>query len=552
MSDGIELNATLYRPHDLSAVAPAIFTLTPYVAQKYHEEGIYFAARGYAFLSVDVRGRGNSAGAFQPLIAEGEDGYEIVQWLVDRPYCNGKVAMWGGSYMGHVQWTTAAKRPHQLSTIVPVASPHAGTDFPMCNNIAAPYLKQWITLVSGRTAQDALFSNLENFWGIQFQRWLEQGASFRELDTFIGNPSPIFQEWIRHPEPGSYWDRFNPTAAQYAAISIPILTITGLYDGDQLGALKHYREHLASSDGKHRGMHFLVIGPWEHGGMRVPKGECGGVKTGPESLLDFRQLHSEWYAWTMKGGAKPAFLQKNVAYYVMGADQWRYADTLDAVTSHHEPLFLKSNRNPTDVFACGELTAISSLHSDPARYIYDPSDTRLAALESSVDIESIADQRLIFARIGQHLIYHSAPFEVEREVSGFFKLTLWISIDRPDTDFRTSVYEIGLNGNSVLLSSDTLRARYRKGLTCASLIQTREPLQYDFVNFTFTSHLIKARSRLRLVIGPINSIYSQKNYNSGGTVSNESMRDGVPVIVTVFQDEEHASVLHVPYGALSA
>ena len=78
-----------------------------------------------------------------------------------------------------------------------------------------------------------------------------------------------------------------------------------------------------------RDRHYLVIGPWDHAGTRTPQAQVGGLKFGTASLVDLPKLHLDWYAWTMQGGAKPEFLQKRVAYYVMGADQWRYADTLE-------------------------------------------------------------------------------------------------------------------------------------------------------------------------------------------------------------------------------
>src|SRR5215475_6321872 len=103
MRDGVRLNATLYTPRNQKGSAPCIFTLTPYIGQNYHERGVYFAAHGLPFLTVDVRGRGNSEGEFRPFIQEAHDGYDVVEWLAAQPYCNGKVAMWGGSYAGYDQ-----------------------------------------------------------------------------------------------------------------------------------------------------------------------------------------------------------------------------------------------------------------------------------------------------------------------------------------------------------------------------------------------------------------------------------------------------------------
>src|SRR5438477_11477393 len=65
MRDKVELNATLYLPKN-SPRTPVIFTLTPYISDTYHPCAAYFASHGYAFALVDVRGRGNSSGEFEP------------------------------------------------------------------------------------------------------------------------------------------------------------------------------------------------------------------------------------------------------------------------------------------------------------------------------------------------------------------------------------------------------------------------------------------------------------------------------------------------------
>src|SRR5262249_13766078 len=62
LRDGVKLNATVYRPHEVTKARPVIFTLTPYIADSYHDRAKYFAEHGYPFVLVDVRGRGNSGG----------------------------------------------------------------------------------------------------------------------------------------------------------------------------------------------------------------------------------------------------------------------------------------------------------------------------------------------------------------------------------------------------------------------------------------------------------------------------------------------------------
>ncbi len=547
LRDGIRLNATLYLPMKQMEPSPSIFMLTPYIGQSYHDRGVYFASHGYPFVTVDVRGRGNSEGVFRPNINEDKDGHDIVEWLAQQPYCSGKVAMWGGSYMGYVQWASAKELPPHLSTIVPVASPFRGVDTPMRNNIFTPYRLQWLNLISGRTSQDKVFAD-QPFWSRKFQQWLESGIPFKDLDTAAGNPSAVFQEWVSHPHQDAYWDSYNPTPEHYSRISIPILTITGIYDGNQLGALTHYREHLKNCPLAARAQHFLVIGPWDHLGTRVPKREFAGLKVGPASLVDLPKLHLEWYAWTMQGGPKPEFLQKNVAYYLMGAEKWRYADTLEEITVRTEPFYLQSTANPTDVFHSGTLTAEPPMKCEPDHYIYDPQDVSLAALESTIDPENRVDHRLTYASVGKQLVYHSAPFETDAEICGFFKLTAWLAIDQPDTDFFVSIYEIDIDGTAIQLTSDCMRARYRESLREQNLVSTKAPLRYDFERFMFVTRQVKEGNRLRLVIGPLNSIYWQKNYNSGGVVAEESMKDARPVTVRLFHDGAHPTVLHVPFG----
>lgn len=81
MRDGVNLNATLYRPQGENRT-PAIFTLTPYIADSYHDRAWYFARSGYAFALIDCRGRGNSQGAFNPFFQEADDGHDV-----DHPSC---------------------------------------------------------------------------------------------------------------------------------------------------------------------------------------------------------------------------------------------------------------------------------------------------------------------------------------------------------------------------------------------------------------------------------------------------------------------------------
>ena len=151
LRDAVHLNATVYKPHGLKEPPPVVFTFTPYNSDTYHARAAYFARHGYVFVLVDVRGRGNSGGRFEPFVNEGRDGHDVVEWLARQPWGNGKVAMWGGSYAGFDQWSTLKEFPPHLATIVPAAAAHPGVDFPAFQNIFSSYLVRWLTLTSGHT-----------------------------------------------------------------------------------------------------------------------------------------------------------------------------------------------------------------------------------------------------------------------------------------------------------------------------------------------------------------------------------------------------------------
>jgi uncharacterized protein len=259
-------------------------------------------------------------------------------------------------------------------------------------------------------------------------------------------------------------------------------------------------------------------------------------------------LHKEWYDFALKGGAKPAFLKKRVAYYVVGpgAENWKYADDLDSLATEHRKLYLTSqNGIANDAFHSGQMTN-GPQASAPDTFVYDPHDLRPAELEKEDSSTPYLDQRPALNLFGNGVVYHSEPFAEATEISGNVKLTAWIAMDVPDTDFSLALYEVLPNGTSIQLTTDAMRARYRESRSEARLLKTGEITRYDFDGFTWFSRRISKGSRLRLVLSCINSTYFEKNYNSGGNVESESGKDAVTAHVTVYHDPDHPSVLEIP------
>src|SRR5205823_8655215 len=169
---------------------------------------------GSVFGLVDVRRRGNSAGEFGPFANEPRDGHDVVEWLAQQPFCDGKVAMWGGSYAGFDQWATAKEFPSHLTTIVPAAAAHPPLDYPSLQNVGESYDVQWYTFTSGKASQQNLFGD-SKFWRTKFLDAYKKHIAFKTLDSFVGNPSVNFQRILKHPTADSYYDAMVPPKEEF-------------------------------------------------------------------------------------------------------------------------------------------------------------------------------------------------------------------------------------------------------------------------------------------------------------------------------------------------
>ena len=557
MRDKVELNATLYLPKTPDGTpprTPVIFTLTPYISDTYHPRAAYFASQGYVFALVDVRGRGNSGGEFEPFAQEPRDGHDVVEWLARQPFCEGKVAMWGGSYAGFDQWATAKELPPHLATIVPAAAVHPPLDYPSYLNVGETYDVQWFTHTSGRASQQNLFGD-SKFWRTKFLDAYKKHIAFKDLGSFVGNPSPNFLRILKHPTADAYYDAMVPSADQFRKINMPILTITGQYDGDELGALTFYRDHIANASSETRAKHFLIIGPWDHAGTRTPTDEAAGIKFGSAAIIDLNDLHRQWYDWTMKNGAKPEFLKDQVAYYLLapgntGANgEWKHADSLETLTSNPRAFYLDSKSGDANgVFRSGWL-----IEKQPSEgsdmFTYEPLDTTRGEMVEGTDPKEKTagiDQTYALSIGNDGLVYHKDPLPNETPLVGCPALTLWVSIDTPDVDLSADLYEIQPDGTSVALWSDIRRLRYRESLREAKLVKPGEIVKCDFNPGLFVARRLMKGSRLRLVVTAVNSIAWQKNYCSGGVVAEETAKDARTCHVHVYHDAAHASAIQLP------
>ena len=546
MRDGVELSADIYMPAERSGPVHALFILTPYGGNRVHDDAMRFAAEGYAVLGVDCRGRGNSGGEFIPFVNEGKDGYDVCKWISEQPWSSGKIGMFGGSYLGMVQWLVLKENPPWLLSVIPTATVAPGIDFPKFNNIYYTYNTQWLAFVMGNTLNRSMFID-HNYWNSVFREYLTSFVSYYTLDKLSGFESDVFQAWIEHPFFDDYYKSILPSKEDYEEIQIPLLTITGHFDDDQPGTMYYYLNYQKYASKGAKDMCYMIIGPWNHGGTRHPAKNMGDLEFDDNSLIDMNKLYLEWFDWTLRNGKRPDFLQDHVAVYEMGSDKWKYADSLDDLNNEFEEFYLSSQIMPAnDVFNSGLLIGAPYESEEADIYVYDPLDTSMVEQKLQDNLIDFSWREEAEAHYPGRLIYHTEPLEKELNIAGFVRFEAYLEMDVRDTDIEAILYEITPDGKCIYLTSAIMRARHRNTIEKEELIEPGEITFFDIDTFHYFAREISKDSRLRLVFGALNSPYYQKNYNSGRSVTSENYNDAVTATVKLYHDERYPSKLLLP------
>jgi hypothetical protein len=250
----------------------------------------------------------------------------------------------------------------------------------------------------------------------------------------------------------------------------------------------------------------------------------------------------------MKDSAKPGFLKNQVAYYVTNRDKWEYAESLDKIGENKILLYLDANGDTIHDIRHPDLLAPRLTDNEiPAGYVYNPLDKRFSISTFGNNLpDYLTDQTGVNALLNKSIVYQSDPWEIETEVSGFFKLDVYIETDVRDLDLEAAIYEIKADSSCVLLTSNFVRARYRESLEKEKLLIAGDINLFHFEDFPFISRVIEKGSKLRLVITCPNSSFIQKNYCSGGAVAYETAKDARVAHVKIYTDRQHPGVLFVP------
>jgi len=293
------LRGTLWLPSGRHAQGPfpAVVIRSPYGAQSKHADwgNIVLAERGYAVLLQDTRGRFGSDGTFVPVEHEREDGKDTVRWVRAQPWCDGRVAVFGPSYLGLTAWAcVGACEPGEIQAHVPVITQAVvrSAVFSKGGAIALELLVLWFYLIEVITHRNPLRLGLALYRDWRDHR-LSKAAMHEplgELDTLLfGRTWDFFQGGVREPfsDDGPFWSARSTLCelrAEHPGCVVPPPThmVTGWHDFFARQSLQDF-ERAAALQPDCR----LTVMPYEHWGFA----RLYGLQLSYRSLLQCMAAH---------------------------------------------------------------------------------------------------------------------------------------------------------------------------------------------------------------------------------------------------------------------
>jgi uncharacterized protein len=549
MRDGVVLRSDIYRPNREGRF-PVLLQRTPYNKSGEGGFGYRAAASGYVVVIQDVRGRYTSDGEWRPFQHESQDGYDTVEWVASLPYSNGKVGMFGGSYVGATQMLTAIAHPPHLAGICPVVTAsnyHNGWTY------QGGAFEQWFneSWTSG-LAQDTLNRIVQKDTNAMKGIWKLPLAGYPLFNSAGGLPdvdspnelAPYFLDWLAHPNYDEYWKRLS-IEEHYPDIKVPALTIAAWYDIFQGGSLRNYIgiSTKGGSEEAKRGQRLLVV----IGGHAGSGRKIGDVDFGPAAAeYDEDEATVEWYEYLFKGIANQ-FGRKPVRIFVMGANQWRDEDDWPLKRARDTKYFLHSRTGANSLRGDGGLSMAAPHSEPPDHYLYDPSNP-IPTIGGPLccDSEHLPpgprDQRPDESR-EDVLVYTTEAFTHDVEVTGPIALELYAKSSAVDTDFTAKLVDVWPNGFAQNLTEGIIRARYRDSEESPELMNPGQVYKFA-IDLWSTSNLFRSGHRLRLEIGSSNFPRFDRNLNTGQRAEFESRF--VSATNTIYHDAEHPSAIVLP------
>jgi predicted acyl esterase len=503
MPDGVRLATTVCLPEG-QGPWPALLIRTPY-SRDPCEEHTDITAMGIAAVTQDTRGRFDSEGEDVGFFTDREDGQATLEWIAAPAWSNGRVATYGGSAMGIVQYLMAPGAPAVLRC-------------------------QWI----GSAAPDLYYAVFQG--GVyryeMVETWLQENGSAHLIEPFRA-----------HHLNTSYWDPIQITE-DYGDVHVPAVHEGGWYDIFARGTVDAFLGYQNQGGAGAAGQQHLIMGPWPHAGYPTEVGEL--------TFPDADRVDYDLMIWLRAclldepGDMAAVATWPAVHYYTMGAtgevdapgNEWRDADSWPPEGVEEVPAYLHP----------GNALAIEPPRADGGGdlFVYDPGDPSPTWGGANLYIEDGArDQRAIEAR-DDVVVYSSPTLDEPVEVTGDLRAQIWIATDVPDTDIVVRLTDVYPDGRSMLVADGIIRARYHNSPDFSSE-QLLEPGEVVLLTVDLgpTSIIFNTGHRIRVSVTSSNAPRFSPNPNTGATYLEEGAV-GQIAHTTILHDADHPSAIILP------
>ena len=544
MRDGVKLVSDIYRP-TTSGTYPVQLQRTPYDRKGDSADARRMASHGYIVVVQDTRGRYDSEGDFYPFRHESDDGFDTVEWVASLPGSNGKVGMFGGSYVGATQMLAALARPPHLEAIFPYVT--AAEYYEGWTYQGGAFMQWFASSWTTGLAQDTLRRLTSDRSRAGDWVWKLPVDSYPVLQAPGGDDlAPYYDDWVRHETNDSYWKRWK-ISDHYSELDIKALHAGGWHDIFSGGSIRNYtglRKEGKSSEVREG--QYLLFGPWAHASTS-DEGQIGDVVFGPAAVVDLTEVAIEWYDFVLKGKQNRYADSGRVKIFVLGENAWREEDDFPLARARETRFYLGSDRGANTVGGDGTLSTTLSDNPSTDSFEYDPWNPvptiggRLCC-GNEVMPPGPFDQSPNETR-RDVLVFSTPPLEEAVEVTGFIRLELFAATTAADTDWTALLVDVDPSGYARYLADGIVRARYRNTTERSEPIQPGKVYRYE-IDLWATSNVFKPGHQIRLYVSSSNFPRFNRNSNTGIAVLNSTgMKKATQ---TVFHDTRYPSALVLP------
>jgi uncharacterized protein len=541
MRDGVSLVADIYRPKTEGRL-PVLLTRTPY-DRRDPETGMHLASQGYVVIMQDTRGRFDSEGEFYPFRHEADDGYDTIEWAASLPYADGRVGMFGGSYVGATQMLAASSNPPHLVGIFPYVT---AMEYYEGWTYEGGALMQWFasSWTSGLT-EDTVRRKTAAL--NRSRQWVEQlpADDYRLFNVPAATEvAPYFRDWIEHETDDDYWRKIR-VSDFYNKMNVKALHAGGWHDIFSGGSIRNFmRLQKEAPTREARDGQRLLMGPWAHAATS-PQGKIGDVTFGSQAVLDMNATIVKWYDFAIKGQRNEFATEPPVKIFVMGDNVWRAEKEFPLARTSYTKYYLHASKGAQSASGDGLISTASPQREQPDTYEYDPASPvrtiggRLCCggLPPGPFDQSPNESRQ------DVLVYSTPPLERDVEVTGFITVDLYAATTAADTDFTAMIVDVDAKGYARYLGDGVIRARFRNSRERAEPIEPGRIYKYA-IDLWATSNVFKAGHRIRVYISSSNFPRFNRNLNTG-----EKTFGGTRMVKarqTIYHDVDHPSAIVLP------